>query len=216
MRRRSLLIGGLAAVAAALLVAVTATAIGLHGAPIARTGGMMGGLSGGGSGNIGIDRATKVARGVAASHPGGGLAVDEVIEFSNGYYASIREKSTGTGAFEILIDRATGRVTREPGPDMMWNTSYGMMTGGMMGGTYAGTGSTSVSSAQARDIAQRWLDANDPGTTANTPDPFYGYYTVDFQKHGRLAGRLSVNGSTGAVWYHSWHGEFVQVKDLGT
>src|SRR5215471_18934948 len=99
----------------------------------------MGGLLRGGSGDIGMDRAVGVAQGVAASYPGGGLAVDEVIEFSNSYYASIREKSTGVGAFEILIDRATGRVTREPGPDMMWNARYGMGTGGMMGGAYAGT-----------------------------------------------------------------------------
>jgi hypothetical protein len=215
MRQRSLLIGGLAAVTAALLVAVTATAIWLSGSSIARPGGMMGSSSGGGSANIGMDRATGVARGVAAAHPGGGLVVDEVIEFSNGYYASIREKSTGIGAFEILIDRTTGQVTREPGPDMMWNTGYGMITGGMMGGAYTGTGSTSVSSAQARDIAQRWLDANEPGTKAKAPDPFHGYYTVDFEKDGRLVGMLSVNGSSGAVWYHSWHGDFVQVRDLG-
>src|SRR5689334_2041281 len=40
-------------------------------------------------------------------------------------------------------------------------------------------------------------------------------YTVDFQKDGRLAGMLSVNGSTGAVWFHSWHGATVQMRDLG-
>jgi len=210
MRQRSLLIGGLAAVTAALLVAVTATAIGLSGSSIARPGGMMGVSSGGGGANIGMDRAASVAQRVAASHPGGGLVVDEVIEFSNGYYASIREKSTGVGAFEILIDRATGRVTREPGPDMMWNTSYGMM-----GGAHASGGGASVSSSQARDIAQSWLDANEPGTTAKAPDPFHGYYTVDFERKGRLAGMLSVNGFTGTVWYHSWHGEFVQLRDLG-
>jgi len=64
-------------------------------------------------------------------------------------------------------------------------------------------------------IAQQWLDANQPGTTARSPDPFYGYYTVDFEKDGRLVGMLSVSGSSGAVWYHSWHGSFVQVRDLG-
>lgn len=219
MRQRNLLIVGVAAVASAVLVAVTAAAIGLSGSSFARPGGMMGGFLGGGAGNIGMDRAVGVAEGVAASYQGGGLGVDEVIEFSNGYYASIREKSTGVGAFEILIDRATGRVTREPGPDMMWNTRYamgdGMVSGTMMGGAYAGTGVMSVSSQQARDIAQRWLDSNQPGAKANAPDPFYGYYTVDFESDGKLAGMLSVNGSTGAVWFHSWHGSFVQVRDLG-
>jgi hypothetical protein len=215
MRQRSLLIVGIVAVAAAVLVAVTATAIGLAGSSIARPGGMMGGFLGAGGADIGMNRAVSAAKDAAASYPGGGLAVDEVIEFSNGYYASIREKSTGVGAFEVLIDRTTGRVTREPGPDMMWNTRYGMMGGGMMGGWYAGSGVMSVSSLQAREIAQRWLDANRRGAIANSPDPFYGYYTVDFQQGGRLAGMLSVNGSTGAVWFHSWHGAFVQMRDLG-
>ena len=108
---------------------------------------------------------------------------------------------------------------------MMWNTGYGMMTGGGMGGrgggimgggrTFAGAGAMQVSSQQAQDTAQRWLDANRPGSTAKSPDPFYGYYTVDFEKGGRLVGMLSVNGYTGAVWYHSWHGSFVQARDLG-
>lgn len=215
MRRRNVLMIGVAAVAAAVIVAVAATAIGLAGSSAGRPGGMMGGFLGGGGGNIGMDRAVSAARGTAASYPGGGLAVDEVIEFSNGYYASIREKSTGTGAFEVLIDRSTGRVTREPGPDMMWNTRYGMMGGGLMGGSYSGAGAMSVRPPQARDIAQRWLDANQPGATANSPDLFYGYYTVEFLKDGKLAGMLSVNGSSGAVWLHSWHGTFVQVTDLG-
>jgi len=26
---------------------------------------------------------------------------------------------------------------------------------------------------------------------------------------------VSVNGYTGQVWYHSWHGTFIQMKDLG-
>jgi hypothetical protein len=73
----------------------------------------------------------------------------------------------------------------------------------------------SVTSDQARDIAQRWLDANQSGATANSPDAFYGYYTVDFQRGGKLAGMLSVNGYSGQVWYHTWHGDFIQTKDLG-
>jgi hypothetical protein len=202
-------------------------ATGLSGSPTAWPGGVMGGLFSGGSGDIGMNRAVSIAQGIAASYPGGGLAADEVIEFSNSYYASIREQSTGVGAFEVLIDRSTGRATREPGPDMMWNTRYGMMTGGMMGGgrmmgggafgggTYAVGGPMPVTAAQAQGIAQRWLDANQAGAQAKAPDPFYGYYTVDFEKGGKLAGMLSVNGYTGAVWYHSWHGTFIQVKDLG-
>jgi hypothetical protein len=29
------------------------------------------------------------------------------------------------------------------------------------------------------------------------------------------AGMLSVNGSGGQVWFHTWHGRFIQGRDLG-
>jgi len=72
-----------------------------------------------------------------------------------------------------------------------------------------------VTSDQARIIAQSWLDINQPGATANSPDPFYGYYTVDFERAGNLVGMLSVNGYSGLVWYHTWHGSFIRTKDFG-
>ena len=217
MRPRGLLTIGVAVVAASLLLAVGGIGASRmtgwsNGAP----GGMMGRVFSGGSGDIGLDRAVEIAQGVAASYPSGGLAADEVIAFSNNYYASIREKASGIGAFEILIDRATGNVTREPGPDMMWNAKYSMTGQGMMGGFGAtGSGPMTVTSQQALDVAQRWLDANRAGTNAKAPDSFYGYYTIDFLRTGRLVGMLSVNGYTGQVWFHSWHGTFIQVRDLG-
>jgi hypothetical protein len=216
MKQRSLLMVGIAAIAASLLIGVAGMANGMTGWSM---GGMMGNLFNRGNQNIGIDRAVTIAQGLAGSYAGGGFAVDEVIEFNNNYYVSLREKSTQIGAFEILIDKSTGRTMPEP-PNMMWNTKYGMRSGtamsGMMGSFgVAGTGPMTVTSAQARDIAQRWLHTNQPNATANTPDPFYGYYTVDFERAGKLAGMLSVNGYSGHVWYHTWHGGFIQVKDLG-
>jgi hypothetical protein len=59
------------------------------------------------------------------------------MEFANNYYAEVKEKDTGIGAMELLINRPGSRVYPEPGPNMMWNTKYGMMSGnggrGMMG-----------------------------------------------------------------------------------
>ncbi len=216
MRARSLLIIGITAIAASLLLGVAGVATGrMSGWSSATPVGMMGRVFTGGSSDIGMDRAVTIAKGVAASYPGGGLQADEVIEFTNNYYASIREKGTGTGAFEILIDRANGQVTREPGPDMMWNAKYGVMTGGMMGSFGLASGQMTLTAQQAQRTAQNWLDSNKPGTSAKLPDRFYGFYTVDFEKAGQLVGMLSVNGSSSQVWYHSWHGSFVQVRDLG-
>ena len=56
------------------------------------------------------------------------LEVTEVMEFANNYYAEVEEKDTGIGAMELLINRPGSRVYQEPGPNMMWNTKYGMMS----------------------------------------------------------------------------------------
>lgn len=43
---------------------------------------------------------------------------------------------------------------------------------------------------------------------------FYGYYTLDLLRDGKLAGLLSVNGYTAQVWHHAWHGDFLGMKEL--
>jgi hypothetical protein len=99
---------------------------------------------------------------------------------------------------------------------MMWNTVYGMAAGGgIMGGLHQPNGAMTVSRDKAASIAQGWLDRNLPGATAKVPDTFHGYYTIDYLKGSSLAGMLSVNGYSGQVWQHTWHGAFVQLKDLG-
>jgi hypothetical protein len=217
MRTHGLLIIGVGAIAASLLIGLAGVSSGwITGGSMGTPGGMMGTVFNGGGRDIGMDSAVKIAQDAAASYPTGGLAADEVIEFTNNYYASIHEKNTGIGAFEILIDRATGNLVREPGPDMMWNAKYSVMGGGMMGSFgFTGSGRMTVTAQQAQDIAQQWLDANQAGATAKSADPFYGYYTIDFERGGTLAGMLSVNGNTGHVWYHTWHGTFIQLRDLG-
>src|SRR4030067_2753253 len=64
------------------------------------------------------------------------LKIEEIMEFSNNFYVRVQEKSTETNAFELLVDRYTGRVIPEPGTNMMGNTKHGMRKatmGGMMG-----------------------------------------------------------------------------------
>jgi hypothetical protein len=219
--------GGLVAAAIALGAIAYTAGWGVRSAGIA-PGGMMGafGTTASSGRTISIDQAQSAVQAVLGRQGNRDLAIDELIEFQDNFYASVREKSTGVGAFELLVNRSTGTVASEPGPNMMWNTKYGMMggqTGGMMGTVIRGgmmgigtaTGPMTVTSAQAAQAAQRWLDQNLPGSAARTPDRFYGYYTVDLERDGRLTGMLSVNGYTGQVWYHTWHGSFIQAKDLG-
>jgi hypothetical protein len=91
-----------------------------------------------------------------------GLRVDEVLQFQRNFYAKLVD-SSGNSATEVLVDPASGAVSVEYGPAMMWNARYGMMNGqaagmmgsygasmmsryggyrGMMGGSYAGSTST--------------------------------------------------------------------------
>jgi hypothetical protein len=145
-----------------------------------------------------------------------GLEVTEVMEFERNFYAILAEEDSGIGAMEVLVDKASGAVGPEHGPNMMWNAKYGMHRGGrmgMMGGYGYATSEMTISSAEAEEIAQQWLDANFPGRTAGEADEFYGYYTLHFLNDGQIEGMLSVHGSSGDVWYHSWHGDFVTMTE---
>jgi hypothetical protein len=141
----------------------------------------------------------------------GYLQVREVMEFTRNFYAIVEEPDTGKGAMELLVDRWTGLVGPEMGPNMMWNTKYGMMGGRGMGGMMGYWGSEMrITPEEATRIAQEWLDLNLPGTQAEEhADAFYGYYTLHTLQDGRISGMLSVHGTTGQVWYHTWHGDFV-------
>ncbi len=168
-----------------------------------------------GTATISIDQAQQAVEQYIARYGGSNLELDELIEFQDNVYAIVKEKSTGIGAFEVLVDRSTATVTPEPGPNMMWNTKYGAMSGGMMG-LFRPSGTMGVSSERAAQIAQTWLDANFTGAKVETPDTFYGYYTVHFTQNGKVTGMLSVNGYSGQVWFHTWHGAFIQEKQVAT
>lgn len=103
----------------------------------------------------------------------------------------------------------------------------GMMSGcpgagGMMGGGYGGdptwapspeTTKPSVSAQQAKEIAARWLAREGSQLRAGSADVFPGYYTLHVLEGDRVAGMLSVNAYTGAVWYHRWHGRFLSMTE---
>jgi len=143
------------------------------------------------------------------------LAIDELMEFQNNFYAIVKEQSTGLGAFELLVNKHTGYVFPEYGPNMMWNTKYGMMGGWLTASGDTSNGTMTITAEQARAAADQWLGQYRPGSTTETPDQFYGYYTIHILKDSKITGMLSVNGYTGQVWYHTWHGDFIQMKELG-
>lgn len=141
---------------------------------------------------------------------GSGLKVIEIEEWTSNFYVRVQEENTGINAFELLVNRYGNQVGPEPGPNMMWNRKYGMMSG-IMGNLYGTTSDNmTINATEASEIAQKWLDTNYSGTTVEEPDTFYGYYTMDFSRNGNTVGMLSVNGYSGSVWFHTWHGNFIE------
>ena len=67
-----------------------------------------------------------------------------------------------------------------------------------------------VTPEQAVEYAQQYLDANIASASTEHPMQFYGYYTLDFEKDGKVAGMLSVNGYNGQIFLHTWHGAFIE------
>ncbi len=178
-----------------------------------------------------IDQTKAAAEKYLANLNNSDLEIAEIMVFDNNSYVVIKEASTGIGAFELLVDSASQTAFPEYGPNMMWNLKYsGLNHQYMMGGNGEMMGSNSnmmngwdsttpvdvsammtVTPEQAIQYAQKYLDAKISGATAATnPIQFYGYYTIDFEKDGKVAGMLSVNGYSGQVFLHTWHGTFVE------
>ncbi len=202
---------------------------GMMGSP-GTTGGMMGsyGVNPGGT-PLAVDDVAAAAESYLSRFGNSNLTIDEIMVFDNNAYASIVDRQTKGGAFELLVDSGTKAVFLEYGPAMMWNVDYGMMggrgfgmmSGGMMGpgGSYGALGGQAapalVTAEQALQIAQVYLDQYLPGVkVADHANAFPGYYTIDTERGGSTIGMLSVNAYTGQVWVHTWHGRFIEEREM--
>jgi len=205
-------------------------------------GGMMSGRRGSGYGMMGngygynttsltpltVDQAYQAGGEYLAGLNNPDLKIAEVMVFDNNAYLRVVEQSTGIGAFELLVDPYSLAVTPEHGPNMMWNLKYAglnhkiMMNGcgSMMGNLFSSTtpaditATMAVTPEQALQAAQQYLDTALPGTkTAADADPYYGYYTIDILRDGKVIGMLSVKGTSSQVFMHTWHGTFIAIQD---
>src|SRR6266511_1681052 len=134
-----------------------------------------------------------------------GLRAGEVMQFSNGFYAELRT-ADGRGASEVLVDPAGGGVAIEYGPAMMWNTSYGMHAG-------EASAAAQITADDAARLAGQWLREQRRGLSVGDAEEFPGYFTLHTLRDGKIAGMMSVNAYTGAVWYHTWHGRYVAMSE---
>jgi len=162
---------------------------------------------------ITISQAIDIATTYVASLNNADLKVTQVEEYTNNFYIVVSEKSTENGAFELLINKATGIVTPEPGPNMMWNTKY-TFGNRFCNWIQSTTTTPTVNADQAKADAQQYLNNYLIGTNVGDVTAFYGHYTIEVLNNASPYGMLSVNSFTGQIWYHTWHGAFVQEQTV--
>jgi hypothetical protein len=161
-----------------------------------------------------ITQAAEIAKTYIATLNNPDLTVKQIEEYTNNFYIPVTEKSTGNGAFELLMNKYTGVITPEPGPNMMWNTQYTFGAGFCNWLRATTTAAPTVTVEQAKTDAQQYLNSYLQGTTVGDITVFHGYYTIEVLQNQNPYGMLSVNGFTGQVWYHTWHGAFVQEQTV--
>jgi hypothetical protein len=140
------------------------------------------------------------------------LEIAEIMEFSKNFYIELYEPDTEIGAMELLVDKSSGAIFPEYGPNMMWNLKYGMHSQIPISQNDI---DMDISEGEAIDIAERYLaKSSNNETIGDEVEKFYGYYTIHtLTEDGGIAGMLSVNGYTGDVWYHNWHGIFIDMTE---
>jgi len=139
------------------------------------------------------------------------LKITEIMEFSNNFYIEVVEEDTGIGALELLLDKSDGSIFPEYGPNMMWNLKYGMHSRMDISSNNL---LMPIDEKKAIAIADRYLTKMNTGEIAEEAERYYGYYTIHtVTKDGEISGMLSVNGFTGQVWYHNWHGTFIDMQE---
>jgi len=134
------------------------------------------------------------------SRYGTNVKIKDFMAFSINYYSQLVDATTGEGLAEVLVDRYTGAVSPEPGPNMMWHVRSGMMT--------EAPGQVSYDQTAAQNLAAAFLADYLPGSQVMEGQAFPGYYTFDFGRQ-EIEGMLSVNAYTGDIWVHTWHGSFL-------
>ncbi|MDA3811529.1 MAG: hypothetical protein PF518_14520 [Spirochaetaceae bacterium] len=140
------------------------------------------------------------------------LSIAEIMEFHQNFYIEVAEINSDILFQELLVDPYSGAIYPEHGPNMMWNPSRSHMMGGY---SSRNPKELTVSETEAIEYAGEYLKVDLPGTAPEDhADKFNGYYTIHVLKDDNIIGMLSVNGYSGQVWYHNWHGEFLGMKEI--
>jgi len=177
-------------------------------APVGGFGGCMGNGIGFGVVPQGEPLTIEEAKEIAESYAIAGTELKEIYEFETHFEAEFKEENSDYNAFEIIIDKYTGAVRPEMGPNMMWNTKYGMH------GFY-GTTEMTISDEEAKRIAQEYLAALGlQWQLSDDVEKYYGFYELHGLEDGEVVAQINVNGYTGTVFIEQWHGKVIDELEV--
>src|SRR5665647_614378 len=117
------------------------------------------------------DEALRSMESLARQYYGSNVEVEDFMAFSSNYYAVLKDANSSQDIAEVLVDRYSGSVYPESGPNMMWNTRYGA------GRTQAGSAGYDLTGA--KKLAEDFLTGYLPGVRIMESKQIPGYYTFD-------------------------------------
>jgi len=112
------------------------------------------------------------------------LTVDEVHIFSTFYEVEFNDRAAYKGP-EVYVNRSSGDMGPEMGPNMMWDTEYGMM-------------GTRCATPRAESDA-RALAAKASPLALGDGERHHGYWEFELKQGGAVVNQINVQDCTGAV-----------------
>ncbi|MFO8035193.1 MAG: hypothetical protein R6U57_00985 [Anaerolineales bacterium] len=108
-----------------------------------------------------------------------GLTSKRLREFPSAYMVELAEVETGRHAFGLIVNKTTGDVSPEVGPDLFWNTKYGSKIAKIGGGygmegqllTGSPVAEMSLSISEAREFAEEAVEGLDGKKRLGMPPP---------------------------------------------
>ncbi len=136
------------------------------------------------------------------------LVVDSVTAYGTGFYALVKEKSSGKAAFEAFVDPTYGTVAAGHGPEAAWNTKYGRSL------SWPLPSGKTITADAAKNLVQQWLERSRDRTAYELKvTELPGYFSVQLLDGGKLSGLVAVNAYTSQVWYRGGRGGRFAVAD---
>ena len=112
-----------------------------------------------------------------------GLSLDEVHTFPAFYEVELNDRNGYKGP-EIYVSRSSGATGPEMGPNMMWDTVYGM----------GSSCSSNLSEARARQLAQAHTSSS-----LGDAERHHGYWEFELTRQGLVVNQINVQDCTGQV-----------------